>query len=177
MKWLLIALASAFGLGVVCCLLGIFVGIPAARGEVKDAIQNGVATEVAQQIPAIPGVGAEPGEYVITESELQDSLRENSDQSDDQGPVVHITPDEVRIGVQTRGGEATYSGVPTVENGQFVMQDMRTDSRVLRYVLAPDDLGEAVSGAVNTYLSENGLRLESIDLQEGQLVLVTVAAE
>ncbi len=174
MRLLLIISGAFAGLLVVCCLLGIFVAIPRARDEAQEEVQEAIATEIARQIPAIPGIGAEPGTYTITAASLEASLRENSDNDDDL--TVEITPEGMSFGVVTSGQDAVYSGVPAAENGAFVMHDMETNSGFLKWVLSPDSVGEAISAGINGYLSENNLQLESLELQDGQMVLTTVPA-
>jgi hypothetical protein len=175
-KILSIVGVALFGILVICCVLGFFVGLPRVRDELQDSVQEAVATEVAQQIPAIPGIGAEPGTYTITEESLESSMRESADSGDNNDWQVRITPEQMSFGVVTSGRDATYTGVPAAENGQFVMRDMDTNNRFFDFILSPDDLGDAISGSVNRYLAENNLQLESLELQDGQIILTTVAA-
>lgn len=174
---ILLFVTSGFvGLVAVCCLLGVIVGLPRLRDELRESVRDAVATEVARQIPDLPGVGVEPGIYVITEQSLEASIRENAEGNDAENWEVRITPAGVTFGVVSRGREAVYSGVPAAEEGRFVMREMDASSRVFAFILSPDDLGEAIAGAVNQYLDRNGLLLESLVLEPGQMTLTTVAA-
>ncbi|RIK47358.1 MAG: hypothetical protein DCC58_00160 [Chloroflexi bacterium] len=177
MRIFLIVAASFGGFLVVCCVLGIFVGLPQLRDELESEVHEAVSTEVARRIPAIPGTGAEPGEYIITQESLQASIRENADnERDAENLFVRITPAQVEVGLVSRGQDATYSGVPAAENGQLVMHDMDSNNRFFEFVLSPDRLGRTIAEAVNSYLAQNGLQLQSLELQDGQMVLITVEA-
>ena len=75
----------------------------------------------------------------------------------------------------TRGPSFSYTGLPAAENGRLVMRDMHVDNRVLGFLLTPGALGNAIEDAVNDYLSDNGLRLNAVQLSNGTLTLTTAA--
>jgi hypothetical protein len=173
----LIGIAAVFGFCVIACLATVVFGLPAFRGNVKDSIQEGVSTEVARQIPATPGQSAPPGDYVITAESLQQSLRENAnDSSDAENVLIRITTVGIDIGITSRGQEATYSGKPAAEDGRFVIQNFETNSRFLSFIIPADDLADAIEKAVNGYLQQNNLQVQSVELTSGAMTLTTVPA-
>lgn len=175
--WLILS-GSVLGLCVVCCVLVFVAGVPALRSGIREGIEDAVATEVAQQIPAVGGQ-AEPGEHVITEESLEASLRGEFDSeggsSEDSDWLVSITPAGIEIGVTSQGQDATYTGVPRAENGEFVIADPDTSNRFFEFLLDPDDFADSVASSVNQYLAANGLRLDDVILEDGQMTLVTSA--
>lgn len=172
-------LFGLFGLLVLCVVcvgLGYFVAIPRVRDTARDGIRDAVSTEVARQIPARAG-NAAPGAYTISAQELQDSLLANLGDARVNDVVIRITPTGMVLGVTSEGGqETTYTGVPTAVGGRLVMTDMDTSSDFLNFLFPADDLGDAIEAAVNGYLAQNGLTLESLDLGDGELTLNTAAA-
>lgn len=175
--WLIIA-AAIVGLCVLSCAALVFLGIPAVREGLRNEIEHAVSTEVAQQIPAPAGGVAAPGEYTITENSLQASLRSNLDaDGESAGDVfVDITVDRLEIGVISQGQTATYSGLPTIVDGRFVVRDSESSSRFLSFVLPADEFAEALEDAVNGYLEANNLELSELQMTDGAIVMITVVA-
>lgn len=161
-------------LGVVA--LGWFVGLPAVRDGFRDTIEESVAEEVAQRIPATPGAGVAPGTYTITQRELETSLRANLQTDDPDDLVVRLLPSGVELGFTTRGQEVIYTGRLAAEEGRLVLNDMETNNEGLAFVLPPDDLGRAIADAVNRYLAANALRLDAVETTEGAVALTIAPA-
>jgi hypothetical protein len=173
-RWLIVGAVVA-GILLLCCCAFVTVPLFATRQVLPRAIRHGLSTEVARQLPATPGRGVAPGDYQITEQELQERLRGSADSSNVDRIVVHLTPAGMAIGLDSRGRSFSYTGLPVAENGQLVMRDMRVDNRVLGFFLTPGALGNAIEDAVNTYLSDNGLRLDAIQLGNGVMTLTAAA--
>jgi hypothetical protein len=146
----------------------------ATRRVLPRAIRHGLSTEVARQLPATPGRGVAPGDYQITEQELQERLSNSADSGNVERIVVHLTPAGIEIGLDSRGRSFSYTGVPVAENGLLVMRDMSVDNGLLGFFLTPDALGNAIEDAVNDYLADNGLRLAALQLDNGVMTLTAV---
>lgn len=153
--------------------LGWFVGLPAVRDGVRDTIAGGVSTEVARRIPATPGRGVAPGTYVVTEAEVEASLRESFQTDDPDDLVVRLSPAGIELGFSTRGQDVVYTGRFAAEAGRLVLREMATTNEGLAFVLPPDDLGRAIADAVNGYLAANDLRLDAVEPREGAVALTT----
>lgn len=175
-RWLLFGIGGALGICVICGLLVTFVAMPRIRDGVQDNIKSAISTEVARQIPAVPGGSAAPGTYTITAASLEETLRSSgNDRTETENAIVRINSRQIEIGLDAQGQDAMYTGVPVAVDGELRMEQMQSTSRVLEFILSPSDLGEAIADPLNAYLAANDLRLESIELQEGQLQLTTVA--
>ncbi len=175
-RWLLFGIGGALSICVICGLLVTFVAMPRIRDGVQDNIKSAISTEVARQIPSVPGGSAAPGTYTITAVSLEETLRSSENKrTETDNAIVRINARQIEIGLDAQGQDAMYTGVPVVVDGELRMEQMQSTSRVLEFILSPDDLGEAIADPVNAYLANNGLRLESVELQEGQLQLTTVA--
>jgi hypothetical protein len=166
-RWLLFGGIGFVFVCILCCALTFVVGLPRLRDGFEESVRDAVATEVAAQLPGTPGT------TTITAESLQASLRQSADDDD---IIVVITPSGLELGVSNRGQEVTYTGLPIAVNGRFEMQNMDSNSSVLDFFLSPDDMGNAIEEAVNGYLAANGLRLESVELIDGAMILTTVAA-
>jgi hypothetical protein len=159
------------------CGLLYFVGLPKVRDAARDGFRDAISTQVAIQIPAPAGGTADPGTYTITEQELQAQLLVNVDSDNIDDIVISITPQGFEFGLATAGDQdTTYTGVPVVENGKLRMEDMQTSSDFFDFLFPPKDLAKAIEDGVNNYLEANDLELDSLELEEGQITLVTVAA-
>ena len=167
---------GALGLCVVGGILGWLVGVPRLRDNLRDGVRDGIATEVAAQIPAGAGGEVPPGRYTFTEDELQAGLAEEAgDQVEDV--LIALSPTGIRLGFVAQGDqEFNYRGVPAAENGRFVVQNMEATNGVLDFLLPADDLATAIEDAVNGYLGENNLRLQAVELGDGELTLETEPA-
>ncbi len=172
-RWLIAACVAAAVL-VLCCCAFVTVPLFATRQVLPRAIRHGLSTEVARQLPATPGRGVAPGDYQITEQELQERLRGSTDSDNVDRIVVRLTPAGMEIGFDSRSRSFSYTGTPVAEDGQLVMRDMHVDNRVLGFFLTPGALGNAIEDAVNTYLADNGLRLAALQLGNGVMTLTTV---
>ena len=172
----MIFVLGALGLCVVGGVLGWLVGVPRLRDGLQDGVRDGIATEVANQIPADAGGEVPPGRYTFTEGELQAGLADEAgDQVEDV--LIDLSPTGIRLGFVAQGDqELNYRGLPAAENGRFVVQDMEATNGLLDFVFPADDLAAAIEDAVNGYLTESGLRLQAVELGEGELTLETEPA-
>jgi hypothetical protein len=171
-----IAVIGVLGLCLVACGFGYFVGLPRFQDNARDEIRDAISTEVAQQIPSTGGT-AEPGTYTLNESELQEGLAENLDVQNVDNLLVQITPTGLAFVIDTDSGtDVTYSGFPVAANGRLEMTNMESSEGFLDFLFPADELGKAIEDAVNTYLAQNNLQLDAVELADGELTLVTVAS-
>jgi hypothetical protein len=170
-RGLWIGVAAILGFCILGCVLVFVAGIPAFRNEVSDGLHDAVAAEVTRQIPATAGGTAQPGTYTLSAASLQAGLRQNLE-DDDDALIVRITPVQMEIGITSQGQDAFYTGTPVAENGELEMRDMTTDNGLVSFLLPPDTIGGAIEDAVNDYLAANNLRLESLELRDGEMTLV-----
>lgn len=172
-RGLLIGASAVLGFCLLGCILVFVAGIPAFRNEVRDGVHDAVATEVARQIPPATGGAPQPGAYTLTAADLETGLRQNLDEDDDeQALIVRITDAHVEIGITSQGQDAIYTGTPVADNGEFDMREMTTDNNLVSYILPPGTIAGAVEDAVNNYLATNNLRLDSLQLADGVMMLV-----
>jgi hypothetical protein len=175
-RGLLIGVSAVLGFCLLGCVLVFVSVIPSFRDEVRDGVHDAVATEVALQIPVVGGA-AQPGTYTLSAADLEARLHETlDDEQDEQDPVVRITDTYIEIGVTSQGQDAIYTGKPIAEDGKLTIQEMSTDNGIVRFVLPPDTIANAIEDAVNSHLDSNNLRLDTIELADGQLTLVVSAA-
>jgi hypothetical protein len=160
-------------LGLVACLLGYFVGLPRIQDRVADDFQEGVSTVVAQGIAnSAPGSGT----LVITETDLNAQLSDDVQNSD---VVSQITPDGISINLEfdeSQDREVGYSAVPVAEDGKLVLTQVDAQDGFMERFLPKDKLADAVEDGVNDVLAEQDLELQTIDLEDGQMILSTVPA-
>jgi hypothetical protein len=175
-RGLLIGAGAVLGFCLLGCVLVFVAGIPAFRNEVRDGVHDTVATEVARQIPPATGGTAQPGSFTLTAASLQTSLRQNldEDEDDEQSLIVRITTEQVEIGITSQGQDAIYTGTPVAEGGEMKMRDMTTDNGLVKFVLPPGTIANAIEDAVNDYLASNNLRLDAVLLADGEMTLVVV---
>jgi len=161
------------GLCLLGCVIVFAAGVPAFRNEVRDGVHDAVATEVASQIPPAAGGAAQPGSYTLTAAGLQTGLRQNfDDDSNDQDLIVRVTAAQVEVGITSQGQDAIYTGILAAENGALVMHEMTTENGFVGYLLPPGTIAGAIEDAVNDYLAANNLRLDSVQIADGEITLV-----
>lgn len=171
-----VAVIGLLGLCLLVCGLGYFVALPRVRESARNEIRDAIGTVVAQQIPAVRGT-VEAGSYTLNEADIQQGIAENFDIQTVEGVLIRIEPERIAFVLSAEGGEEiTYSGVPTVVNGRLEMNEMSSSEGFLDVLFPAGELGRAVEEAFNTYLDQNGLDIESIELTDGALTIVTVPA-
>lgn len=169
----LIGAGGLFGLLLLCCVVGYFVGIPRFRDSIGEGISESVSTEVAGQI----GTGqVGPGSYTITVADLQEQLEARVDVQNVEDLGVSITPQGLTLAFSTNGQQVGYSGIPVAQNGQFVMNDMTVDNDGLAFFLPADKLGESIESGVNNYFSAQGLAIGSLQLGEDEITVEAIPA-
>lgn len=172
----MIFVLGALVLCLLVCGVGYFIGLPRLHTGVRNEIRDVISTEVAEQIPAIDG-SAEPGAYTFNEAVLQQAFNESVDTPSVDDFVIQINPTDLQFTIGIEGGEdIVYSGVPVAVNGRLEMTNMETNEGFFEFLFPADELGKAIEDAVNTYLSQNGLEVSEIELADGELTIVTVAA-
>lgn len=166
-------LGSMFLCLLVC--IGIyFVGLPYLHKKEKTYVAQQFSTVVAQQIPRVKGT-VQPGDYKVTDKELNDYLNLNLDSSSVDSASVHIATNSIQFTIKAKGGqESTYTGTPSVVNGQIQMKNMKTDNSALEFFLPADVVGDAIEKSVNDYLATNKVSLKTVKATPGLLTL-TVA--
>ncbi len=174
-RGLWIGVAAILGFCILGCVLVFVTGIPAFRNEVRDGLHDAVATEVARQIPATSGGAAQAGTYTLSAASLEAGLRENLE-DDDDALIVRITPVQMEVGITSQGQDAFYTGIPVAEDGELEMGEMTTDNGLVSFLLPPDTIASAIEEAVNDYLAANNLRLDSLELGDGEMTLVVSGA-
>lgn len=171
-----IAVIGVFGLCLVASGLVYFVGLPRFQDGARDEIRDAISTEVAQQIPSTGGT-ADPGTYTLSEAELQQGLAENFDVQNVDNVLIQITPAGLAFILDANSGDdVTYSGVPVAVNGRLEMTNMESNEGIFDFIFPADELGKAIEDAVNNYLEQNNLQVDSVELIDGELTLVTVAS-
>jgi hypothetical protein len=172
----LIIVVMLLGVCVLCVGLGWFVGLPRFREAVGDGFEDAMSTEVARELAPRPGAAPVPGVYTITEDELRQSLEAEAEGEGVEDVLIRITPSELEFGFTSGSQELTYSGGVAVEDGQLVVTDFEANNDVMDFFFPAEELGAAIEDSINNYLAANGLVLDDVELQEGEMVLDVEAA-
>jgi hypothetical protein len=175
-RGLWIGVAAVVGFCILGCVLVFVAGVPAFRNEVRDGLHDAVATEVARQIPTATGGVAQPGSYTLDAASLQAGLRQNLE-DDDEALIVRLTTVQIEVGITSQGQDAFYTGTPVAEDGELEVQEMTTENGLVRFLLPPDTIAASIEDPVNDYLAANNLRLDRLELGDGEMTLHVVAVE
>lgn len=167
----LIAVGSLAGLLLLCCVIGWFVGIPRFRDSIEGGLSDSISTEVADQI-GTPDIG--PGRYEISVADMQRQLASTFDAQNIEDFEISVDSGGMAIGFTSGGQTIGYTGVPTVQNGALVMDNMAVDNSALGFFMPADRLGNAIERGVNTYFDAQGLDIESLDLGNDELIVEAV---
>jgi hypothetical protein len=165
------------GLCVLTSGLLYFVGLPRFRDAVGDGVADAMSTEVARQLAPQVGAPPNPGQYTITEEDLERSMAEEAEGQNVEDVDISITPNQIEIDLTSSGDqELSYAGQVAAENGRLVVTDFEASSDVMDFFFPADELAEGIEDGVNNYLATNGLRLNDVELGEGELTLDVEAA-
>ena len=168
----LIGIGSLFGLLLLCCGVGYFVGIPQVRDQIGEGISETVSTEVAGQI----GAGqVAPGTYTLSVGDLQRQFASRVAGQNVEDLGLSVTPQGLTLSFSTNGQQIGYSGTPVAQNGQLVLNDMTVDNDALGFFLPADKLGEAIEAGVNNYFAAQGLSIQSLQLGNDEITFEAVA--
>ncbi|HEY8446885.1 MAG TPA: hypothetical protein VIL01_07230 [Thermomicrobiales bacterium] len=165
----------AVGAVLLVCLvtlgLAYFVLLPRARDAVKDSTTELLATEVAIQVAVPEAATPTAATYVISEDELNASLRARSDDIGLADEVtITITPANIELRLITNEQESTYTGQVAAVDGRFVVTEMTADG-MYEVLLSASAASEAIEDAVNGVLDARQLRLVAVTLAEGSMTL------
>ena len=174
-RGLWIGVAAILSFCIIGCVLVFVAAIPTFRNEVRDGLHDAVATEVASQIPTATGSVAQPGTYTLSAAGLEAGLRQNLE-DDDDALIVRITPVQIEVGITSQGQDAFYTGTPVADDGEIEMREMTTDNGLVSFLLPPNTVAGAIEDAVNDHLAANNLRLDSLELGDGEMTLVVSPA-
>jgi hypothetical protein len=148
-----------------------------AQAEIGKAVREGLTAELARAIPREGDEPVAPGEYVITAEDLRRRLAPVVEGGGDQSLGVTITPAGIAFELASQGQVFIIRGRPVAVEGRLAMREMASNHPGIDLVLPPEQVGQAIAGGVNDYLVSVGLRLEEVKLGEGELTLVTDAAD
>ena len=169
-------IAGVLGVCLLCCGLVWFVAIPRARDTVEDGLREAVGTEVAIRVAPLGTV--EPGEYVITESDLlgqfNAAIADNSAQIEDL--ALSITPEQIRVGFTSGDQDASYTGQLVAVDGRLDVQNMETSSGFLDFLFPASIVENGIENGVNSFLDANNLILTNLIMEEGQITLQVAPA-
>lgn len=172
----LIAVGSLFGLLLLCCVLGWFVGIPRFRDSVEGSLSDSISTEVSEQIAGQVGpADAGPGTYTISVADMQRQLQSTLNSQNIDDIDIAVDANGMSIAFVSGGQRIGYNGVPTAQDGRLVMEDMTVDNDALGFVLPADRLGDAIEAGVNGYFDAQGLDITNLSLGNDEIEIVTEA--
>ena len=166
---------------VICILSAVFgglvVGRPLLENAVGDELEEVIATQVVRELDAsVTTAGRAPGTYVISAEEINDELAAHAkDYEPLENPTVTIDHDGLEIRFKVYGLESSYRGMVDAERGRIVLTDVQADGAASQ-VLSAGDVKEIVEDELNGYFEREGLTVESVELGDGVLTVVTAPA-
>lgn len=171
----LIAVGSLGGLLLLCCVVGWFVGIPRLRDSIEGDLSDSISTEVSEQVSERAGAAdIGPGTYPISVADMQRQLASTLSSQSIEDFDISVDSSGMSISFVSGGQAIGYTGVPTAENGELVMDNMQVDNDALGFFMPADRLGNAIEGGVNTYFDAQGLDIGSLELGNDELIVEAV---
>jgi hypothetical protein len=156
--------------GLVAAALIALLIINAATGDqLRDELRDVAATEASEVGPVdIPP----DGRLVVTEADLNRSIRQYADFGAIDDPTVNIAPDGLELNFSTLGVASTWRAGLAAEDGRVVLTDPSAEGLASR-VLDADDLVTVVEPALNDILRQSGVIATNVELADGELTVVT----
>lgn len=159
------------GLLLLCCVVGWFVGVPRLRDSIEGDLADSISTEVSEQIgPADIG----PGRYEISVADMQRQLASTLTSQNIDDFNISVDASGMSIGFTSSGQTIGYTGLPTAQNGELVMDNMAVDNSALGFFMPADRLGNAIERGVNSYFDAQGLDIGSLELGNDELIVEAV---
>ncbi|MGC4105786.1 MAG: hypothetical protein QM753_05420 [Thermomicrobiales bacterium] len=155
---------------VICVGLGWFVGVPRIRDSVSHSIEHGISTQVAQELGSV-NVGAGP--HTLDLTTIANQLHGQLGNAGVDKITLRGDGTRLYLGLTSRRSDAIYSGIPTVVDGKLVMTDMTSSNNVLGFIISPGRLGDAIEAGVNTFFSQQGLRIVEVEVGTDSLTVYT----
>jgi hypothetical protein len=158
---------------LVCCAAGWFLALPRFHDQIEDDLSRVLSTEVAREIDAqAPSAGVQAGEYRISMADVQDRILTGTENLTLEGLVVRSEGDQIVLGFDIQNADATYRFTPRVSpEGYLDMSDIEGDGGIVRRLLGPESVGNAIETSVNNYLQANGLYLQDVVVEGDDIVL------
>lgn len=170
----LISFGALAALGLVCCVVLWFAGIPRFQDFVADGISDGIATEVANQVRS-SGTQLDPGTHVISMAELEQQLRGSSETGNVDDISFSAQNGELDLSFGSQGQSFGYTGVPVAEDGEFKLTQVdSTGEAWLERIFPSDKMAGAVESGVNSFFDANGLDIVGVTAENDELVIETV---
>jgi hypothetical protein len=168
---LLGALAVLLMFGVVAAL-GWFAGLPI----LKDQLHSQVNDAVSRQVASLGDLAMkQSGEVVVTEEELNESLRQHEKAYEPlKNATVRIDDGLITISVDAYGTSSTYTADAKIDKGKLVLIDPTVDGPAGQ-VLSADELAEIVEGQFNGLMSRFHRTPTAIRLRDGSISIATKA--
>lgn len=170
----LISFGALAGLTLICCIVGWFVGVPWIQDEFADELNEGLSTQVAQQLDSVGGEFS-PGVYTIDVSAIEQELANlgslNTDDLD-----LSVADGQISLQLGQSGQQVGYSGTLTAANGELVVTDMESTDNFFNFLLSPDRLANAIENSVNSFFEARGLEIAAVTAENNELVIETTEA-
>jgi len=164
-----------FGLLLLCCVVGWFVGIPRLRDSVSEGITDELSTQVASQLDNVPG-SLDAGTRTLSVADLRQQIDANLDSSTASNFDISVDPQGIAINFESNSQQVGYSGLPVAQDGRLVIEDMTVDNDVLGFFLPGDRAAGIIEESINGYFAARDLEIESIELGNDEITFTTVPA-
>ena len=171
----LISFAAMAGLLLLCCLVGVFFGLPRLQDSVSDAISEELSTEVANQLDQTSGTLA-PGTYTLQVDDLQRAIDDNMDSSTTSDFGISVDQTGIQIDFDSGSQSFEYSGMPVARDGKLVIEDMKVDDDWLGRLMPADKVANTIEDGINDYFAARNLQIDNIDLGNDEIVFTVSEA-
>lgn len=170
----LISFGALAGLTLICCVLGWFVGVPWVQDEFADELNEGLSTQVAEQLDSVGGE-LSPGVYTVDVSAIERELA-NVSSLTTEDLDLSVADGQISIQFGQSGQQIGYTGNLAAANGELIVTDMESTDNVFDFLLSPDRLANAIEESVNSFFESRGLEIASVTAENNELVIDTTEA-
>ncbi|HLI51360.1 MAG TPA: hypothetical protein VKU87_06160 [Thermomicrobiaceae bacterium] len=129
------------------------------------------AGEPASQTAVAPTPPAGAHQVVITQDQLNQEIENNKGRIKPlDSASVTMTPGEMQVSMHAYGLSGTYHGQVEVSGGKAELTNGHIDGP-LGWIVPVGPVQSALNGQLQSALNQNGLAIDSVTLQQGQMVV------
>lgn len=119
----------------------------------------------------VPTPPAGAHQVVITQGQLNQEIAAHKDRIKPlDSASVTMTPGEMQVSMRAYGLSGTYRGEVAVANGQAKLTNGHIDGP-LGWIVPVDPVQAALNNQLQDALNQNGLSIDSVTVQQGQMVV------
>lgn len=170
---ILIAVIAIIGVCLLACVGALIWWYTQLGPEIRESAREYTSTQVA--LHATPTGQS----YTVMAEDLERGINQEIQQEGDAAfddVIVELSPQGYRVSLDLQEQDVYYTGSFSVVDGRIEVTNADADAPVISFIFGADDMAQAVEEGINDYFEAQGLRVVSVEQQQGRVVFITEPA-